>query len=61
MLRNAVGVSFSREKRVTKMYGSTLLALRGGVCQIPRKTALRNTLERPTSSIQFFLQVLEFV
>ena len=34
MLRNAVGggegVSAFKEKSVTKMYGSTLLALRGG-------------------------------
>ena len=44
MLRNAVGggrVSDFPEKTVTKMYGSTLLALRGS--QTSRKKALRNT------------------
>ena len=30
MLRNAVGVSDFPEESFTKMYGSTLLALRGG-------------------------------
>ena len=47
MLRNAVGVDgcqISRKKSITKMYGSTLLALRGGgwVSNFQKK-ALRNT------------------
>ena len=48
VLRNAVGggrVSNFTEKSVTKMYSSTLLALRGGwVCvKFPEKKALLNT------------------
>ena len=47
MLRNAVGdwgVSPFPEKSITKVYGATLLALRGvGGGQISRKKALRNT------------------
>ena len=47
MLRNAVGggmVSDFLEKSVTKMYGSTLLALRGGGCLSNfQKKALCNT------------------
>ena len=45
MLRNAVGgggVSAFPEKSVTKVYGSALLALRGGGGQISRKKALCN-------------------
>ena len=51
VLRNAVGgggvggCQISLKKSVTKMYDSTLLALRGGVggCQISRKKVLHNT------------------
>ena len=47
MLDNAVGggrVSDFPEKRVTKMYGSTLFALRGGGWVLNfQKKALRNT------------------
>ena len=48
MLHNAVGgVSFPG-KSVTKVYGSTLLALRGvDGGQISRKKALRNTWMAP--------------
>ncbi len=49
MLRNAVGderLSDFRETSVTKLHGSTLLALRGGGCQISGKKPFV-TLEWP--------------
>ena len=52
MLRNAdgVGVSHFPEKNVTKVYGSTLLALRGDGVQFPGKKCYV-TLEWPLSLI----------
>ena len=56
VLRNAVWVSDFPEKSTTKMYGSTLLALRGGGCQICRKKHYV-TIEWPytiTETYQFY-------
>ena len=53
MLHNALGVGgcqISLKKTVTKIYGSTLLALLGGGCQISQKKHYV-TPERPLMTI----------